>query len=77
MKFVGFYEGPKNGYGPPCRSNGSVEISCTWQAIGCYAIGEDGQVYALAYSYSDGWPTGQAQKLYWLRISAEVKTCEL
>jgi hypothetical protein len=72
VKFVGFYQGPPSGYGPPSFTSGGVEISNTWQSTGSYAIGDDGQVYALTYKYSDSWAQGAAQKLYWLRITAEV-----
>lgn len=75
MKFVGFYSGPHLGFGPPSvMHDGAVNVSCTWQGLGCFAIGDDGQVYALCYRPSDPWPTGSAQKLYWLRVSAEVAT---
>lgn len=73
MKFVGFHAGPHLAFGPPCRTHGgALEVSCTWQGLGCFAIGEDGHVYALCYSHADNWVTGTAQKMYWLRISAEV-----
>lgn len=74
MKFIGFYQGPPSSYGPPCRAAGGIEVSNTWQATGSYAIGDDGQVYALTYKYSDTYTAGAAQKLYWLRITAEVVT---
>lgn len=75
MTFKSVRRGPNLSFGPPCwASGGAFEVSCTYQGLGLFAIGEDANVYALCVKHDDNWPTGTAQPLYWLRVPAAVAT---
>lgn len=67
--FVGFYQGPMMGWGPPTVNKHGHEMSCSHAFQGAYAIADNGCIYALAISYR---PQDDPAKRYWVKIEAEV-----